>query len=61
MIDDFLKSRKINGKASLGMVRVGKRTASEGPARSSVSAMLALQEISILIATLVPKSISLDI
>lgn len=60
MIDDFLKSQKISWKAILGIVRVGKRIASKGPSRSSVNSMLALQEISILIATLVPKSISLN-
>ena len=61
VINNFWKSLKISCRARLRLRRVKKRKTSKESARSIINMMLALQGISILIAILVPKCISLNI
>lgn len=61
MIDNFLKSLKISCRAGQEIQRVKEEDESEEPTRNIINMMLALQGIAILIAILVPKSISLNI
>lgn len=61
VIDNFLKSLKISCRAGQEIQRVKEEDESEEPTRNIINMMLALQGIAILIAILVPKSISLNI